>query len=116
MVIAVGAMSVAATATHFITGNLRENMSERLVIEDVWFKNEEIAIHLRNVGKTSLRVSAIYVNHTPQLFTPPDFSLEMNQHSWLNVTYSWSPGSTYHISAVSSRGTESADSYRTPSS
>jgi hypothetical protein len=115
MVIAVGAMSVAATATHFITGNLRENMSERLIIEDVWFKDGEIAIYLRNIGKTSLRISAVYVNQTPQPFIPPDFSLEMSQHSWLNVTYSWSLGSTYHISAISSRGTEFADYYKTPS-
>ena len=51
MVIAVAAMSIATTATYFITENLRENMGERFIIEDVWFKTGEIVVYLRNVGK-----------------------------------------------------------------
>ena len=116
MVIAVTAMSIAATATHFITGNLRENMSERFIIEDVWFKTSEIAICLRNVGKTSIGISAIYVNHASQSFTPSGFALEVSEHRWLNVTYNWDSNSTYHISSVSSRGAKSTDYYRSPSS
>lgn len=116
MVIAVTAMSIAATATHFITGNLRENMSERFIIEDVWFKTSEIAICLRNVGKTSIRISAIYVNHAPQSFAPSGFELEVGEHIWLNVTYSWDLNGTYHITSVSSRGAQSTDYYKSPPS
>jgi len=114
MVIAVAAMSIATTATYFITENLRENMSERFIIEDVWFKAGEIAVYLRNVGKISIKVSAVYVNRTSRLFTPLEFKLEVGEHEWLNVTYDWDLGSTYHINIVTSRGTKLADYYRSP--
>jgi hypothetical protein len=114
MVIAVAAMSIATAATYFITENLRENMSERFITEDVWFKTGEIAVYLRNVGKTSIRVSAIYVNYTSRLFTPLEFKLEVGERGWLNATYDWDLGSTYHINIVTSRGTKLADYYRSP--
>jgi hypothetical protein len=114
MVIAVAAMSIAATTTYFITGNLRENMSERFIIEDVWFRTGEISISLRNVGRISIKVSAVYVNHTTQLFTPSDLELEVGENGWLNVTYNWDLGITYHINTVTSRGTKLADCYRSP--
>jgi len=114
MVIAVAAMSIATTATYFITENLRENMSERFITEDVWFKTGEIAVYLRNVGEISIKVSAIYVNRTSQLYMPLEFGLEVNEHGWLNVTYDWDLGSTYHINIVTSRGTKLADYYRSP--
>ena len=114
MVIAVAAMSIATTATYLITENLRENMSERFIIEDVWFKTGEIAVYLRNVGKISIKVTAVYVNHTSQLFTPLEFKLEVGEHRWLNVTYDWDSDGTYHINIVTSRGTKFADYYRSP--
>ena len=114
MVIAVAAMSIATAATYFITENLRENMGERFITENVWFKTGEIAVYLRNVGKISIKVSAIYVNRTSQLYTPLEFKLEVNEHGWLNVTYGWNLGSTYHINIVTSRGTKLADYYRSP--
>ena len=114
MVIAVAAMSIAATTTYFITGNLRENMSERFIVEDVWFGTGEISISLRNVGKISIEVSAVYVNQTTQSFTPSNFELEVSKNGWLNVTYNWDSDITYHINTVTSRGTKLADCYRSP--
>jgi len=114
MVIAVAAMSIATTATYLITENLRENMSERFIIEDVWFKTGEIAVYLRNVGKTSIKVTAVYVNHTSQLFTPLEFKLEVSEHRWLNAAYDWDSDGTYHINIVTSRGTKFADYYKSP--
>lgn len=114
MVIAVAAMSIATTATYLITENLRENMSERFIIEDVWFKTGEIAVYLRNVGRTSIKVTAVYVNHTSQLFTPLEFELEVSEHRWLNATYDWDSDDTYHINIVTSRGGKFADYYMSP--
>jgi len=109
---AVVAMSIATTATYFITENLRGNMSERFIIEDVWFKTGEIVVYLRNVGKISIKVSVVYVNHTLRSFTP--LELEVNEHKWLNVHYNWTSDSTYHINIVTSRGTKFADYYKSP--
>ncbi|RLI29117.1 hypothetical protein DRO50_02130, partial [Candidatus Bathyarchaeota archaeon] len=70
MVIAVGAMSVAATAAYLISNNLHDTMGERLIIEDLWFKpSGEISVYLRNTGKVDLEISAVYVNHTLASFT-----------------------------------------------
>ncbi len=111
LVIAVAAMSIATTATYIITGNLRDTMGERFVIEDIWFKESaEIAIYLRNIGKVTIEISAVYINYTTQYFTP--FELKVGDHGWLNITYSWSSDSTYHIFIVTNRGTEVIDYYK----
>jgi len=112
-VVAVAAMSIAITAAYVITGNLRENMSERFMIEDVWFKTGEIAVYLRNTGRIPVKIVAVYVNYTAQSFTP--LELGLSSHGWLNVTYNWDPNRVYHINVVTSRGTQVADYYKSPS-
>lgn len=114
MVIAVAGMSIAVTATYIITNNLREIMGERFIVEDLWFKTgSTIAVYLRNVGKMAMQMSAVYVNYTSQSFTP--LQLEASQHSWLNITYSWSASSVYYINIVTQRGNQVADYYGAPS-
>lgn len=105
-VVAVAAMTIATTATYVITNNLRDTMSERAAIEDVWFNNQThtIDVYVRNIGKTAIQVTAVYVNHTSQDFTEP-FTLEIGQHTWLNIYEAWTSGSLYHIDMVTTRGT-----------
>ncbi len=112
MLIAVAGMSIAITATYVITGNLRDVMGERFIVEDVWFTNGKIAVYLRNTGKVSVSIAAVYVNHTSQSFTA--LTMEIEGHGWLNVTYAWSANTVYHINIVSSRGTQDVDYYRSP--
>ena len=114
MAIAVAGMSIAITATYVITNNLRETMGERFIIEDVWFKTGgEIAMYLRNTGKTAIKVVAVYVNYTAaQLST--SLELDVGSHGWLSVAYGWSSDSVYHIKVTTSRGTQVADYYRSP--
>lgn len=112
-VVAVAAMSLAASATYLITDNLRQIMGERVIAEDVWFNSEGISIYLRNIGKVAIKASSVYVNFTSQSFTP--LVLEIGEHGWLNVTFSWDIGNLYHISVVTNRGTKIVDYYRAPS-
>jgi hypothetical protein len=115
-VVAVAAMSIATTATYVITTNLRENMSERVVIEDLWFNSTgNISVYLRNVGKVAVHVSAVYVNHTSKSFTPP-LSLEIGEHGWLNILVSdgWVSGSLYYADIVTTRGTHLGGYYKAP--
>jgi hypothetical protein len=111
-VIAVAAMSVATTSTYVITSNLRENMSERFIIEDLWFNNltGNIDLYLRNVGKVAIQVSAVYLNQTARPFTSP-FKLEVGKHGWLNVSYSWTSGNVYYVDILTNRGTHVGDYY-----
>ena len=112
-VIAVAGMSIAITATYVITDGLHDSMGERLIVEDVWFTADQISLYIRNVGKVSINVAAVYVNRTSQSFTV--LELEQDSHGWLNVTYSWSPDSPYEIKVVTRRGINVVDYYVSPS-
>jgi len=112
MAIAVAGMSIAITATYVITGNLRETMGERFIVEDVWFRTGTIAVYLRNTGKTAIDFAAVYVNHTAQSTT--SIHLEPLDHGWLNVTYTWTASTIYHIYIATSRGTQVAEYYKSP--
>ena len=104
-VVAVGIMALATSATYIITTDLRENMSERTVIEDIWFASSptEISVYVRNVGKVSIHISGVYVNHTSQFYLPVDF--EIGSHAWLNISYGWTAGDLYFLDIVTTRGT-----------
>ena len=67
-VIAVAGMSIAVTATYVITDGLHDNMGERLIIEDFWFKPNQISLYIRNVGRVAITVDAVYVNRISQSF------------------------------------------------
>jgi len=116
MLVAVAAMSIAATATYVVTTNLRETMGERFIVEDVWFNKMEginrISIYVRNTGKTPITVSTVYINHTQQYL--PKVKLQPGDHRWLNITYDWAAGSLYHINVVTLRGNRVEGYYRAP--
>ena len=114
-VVAVAAMSIATSATFVITTNLRENMSERVIVEDVWFNSATgtVNIYVHNVGKVTIQVSAVYVNHVGQPFNSP-FRLGLNEHGWLSIVYSWNSGDVYYIDVVTSRGLHVASYYKAP--
>jgi Flp pilus assembly pilin Flp len=114
-VVAVAAMAIATSATYVITTNLRDNMSERVMVEDVWFNNatSTVDVYVHNIGKVAISVSAVYINHTSQSFNSP-FRLELNGHDWLNITYSWSSGDICYIDIVTNRGTHVASYYKAP--
>ena len=112
-IIAVAGMSLAITATYVITDSLHDNMGERLIVEDVSFTSGQISLYLRNVGKVSVNIDAVYVNRTSQSFSA--LELEQGKHGWLNVTCGWSADSTYEIKVVTRRGTNIADYYMSPS-
>jgi hypothetical protein len=114
-VVAVAAMALATTATYVITSNLRDTMSERVIIEDLWFNKatQTIHIYVRNVGQVAVQVSYVYVNHVSQFFARP-FILEIDQHRWLNISLDWVSGSLYYVDAVTTRGTHIADYFEAP--
>jgi Flp pilus assembly pilin Flp len=116
-VVAVAVMAIATSATFVITTNLRNNMSERVMVEDVWFHNAtgtaDMYVYVHNVGKVSIEVSAVYVNHVRQSFSEP-FRLGLNGHDWLSIDFGWISGGVYYIDLVTSRGTHVAGYYKAP--
>jgi hypothetical protein len=114
-VVAVAAMAIATTATYVITTDLRETMSERVIVEDVWCSplTGNIQVYLHNVGKVAIHVSQVYVNHTSQFCNSPPI-LEVNAHAWLNISCSWNSGSLYYVDVITSRGTHVGGYYEAP--
>jgi hypothetical protein len=114
-VVAVAAMALATTATYAITTNLRDTMSERVTIEDLWFNNStgNVDAYLRNVGQVAIQVSGVYVNHTSQFFAEP-FRLEIGEHQWLNISQNWVSGSVYYVDIITKRGTHVGDYFTAP--
>jgi hypothetical protein len=112
-VVAVAVMAIATTATYVITTNLRDQMSERIIVEDTWFNNStnSIDIYLRNVGKVAVQISTVYVNHTP--FTKP-FNLQIGDNRWLSISKNWVSGALYYVDITTTRGTHIADYYKAP--
>jgi hypothetical protein len=114
-VVAVAVMSGVISAAYVITGNLRDNMGERFVVEDVWFNSQTgtVNIYIHNIGRSNLEIMNVYINHVNCQIASP-LSLEMDSSDWLVVTYTWSTGQTYDISIVTSRGTHIEDYYKAP--
>jgi hypothetical protein len=114
-VVAVAAMAIATSATYVITTNMRETISERVIVEDVWFNNltGSTDIYLRNVGEVAVSISAVYINNTSQYFPKP-FDLEIGQHGWLNISQTWAPTSLLYIDVLTTRGTHVAAYYNVP--
>ena len=114
-VVAVAVMSIATSATFVITTNLKETMSERVIVEDVWFNSATgtLDVYMSNVGRADIRVSGVYVNHVGQSFNGP-FNLEINNHGWLRIAYTWDSGEVYYIDIVTTRGTHIASNYKAP--
>jgi len=113
-VVAVAAMAIATSATYVITTNLKDNMSERVIVEDVWFDDAMVKVYVHNIGKVAIRVSGVYINHTRTSQQNPPFRLELNKHGWLNIEYDWSSGELYYIDIVTNRGTHVASYYKAP--
>jgi Flp pilus assembly pilin Flp len=114
-VVAVAAMALATTATYVITTNLRETMSERVIIEDLWFNNStgSIDVYLQNVGQVSLQISKVYVNHTSESFAGP-IRFEIGEHGWLNISQTWLSDSVYFVDIVTAIGTHVGDYFKAP--
>lgn len=114
-VVAVAVMALATTATYVITANLRQTMSERVIIEDLWFNNSTMSvdIYVRNIGQVAIQISMVYMNHTSQFFAG-SVRLEIGGHGWLNISQNWVSGSTYYVDIVTTRGTRVGDYFVAP--
>ena len=114
-VVAVAIMSLATSATFMITTNLRQTMGERVIVEDVWFNNATgtVDVYMRNVGKSDIQVSNVYVNHASQSFSGLS-TLQVNKHDWLRIAFKWDSGESYYIDIVTKRGTHVASYYKAP--
>lgn len=114
-VVAVAIMAIATSATFVITSDLRENMAERVIVEDVWFNSGSgtVDVYLHNVGKVDIQIQAVYINHVAEDFKGP-FSLKINENGWLIIPFEWKASIVYSLDIVTSRGVHVETSYKAP--
>ena len=114
-VVAVAIMAIATSATFVITSDLRENMAERVIVEDVWFNSGSgtVDVYLYNVGKVDIQIQAVYINHVAEDFKGA-FSLKINENGWLIIPFEWKASIFYSLDIVTSRGVHVETRYKAP--
>ena len=113
VVIVVAGFSVLyATTDNWIRAQRRNEffyMQERFVIEDIWFRTSGgtrslVTVFLRNNGGVDLNVTQVKIDDTTYTNTPGGLELNPDLAGGMNVTFSWTPDTTYKIELKTARG------------
>jgi ZIP family zinc transporter len=101
---------VAAMAAWFLLGGgLRLGLSappiEKLAIERIVFRPQEIVLHVRNVGPGALTVAQVFVNEAIWDFSiSPGRRLERMGTATISLPYDWVEAEPYRFAVVSGTG------------
>jgi ZIP family zinc transporter len=101
---------VAAMATWFLTGGgSRLGLSvppiEKLAIERIVFRPQEIVLHVRNVGPGPLTIGQVFVNEAIWDFSiAPGRRLGRLGSATLSIPFDWIEGEPYRLAVVSGTG------------
>jgi len=84
-------------------------MHERFIIEDIWFRNSSgtrtlVTIFIRNIGDVDLKITQCKIDDKIYTNTPGELELSPDIAGYMNVTFSWSPETTYKIEFKTERG------------
>jgi ZIP family zinc transporter len=101
---------VAAMATWFLTGGgaqlgLFAPPIEKIAIERIVFRPQEIVLHVRNVGPEPLTVAQVFVNDAIWDFSiVPGRGLDRLGGATISIPYDWLEGEPYRLAVVSGTG------------
>ncbi len=84
-------------------------MHERFIIEDIWFRTSGgirnlTTIFIRNIGDVELNITQCKIDDIRYTNTPGGLELSPDIAGNMNVTFSWSPETTYKIEFRTDRG------------
>lgn len=103
-------VAIAAMAWWFLAGGgsrlgLSSIPVEKLAIERVVFKPQEIVLHVRNEGPGPLTVGQVFVNDAMWDFSiTPERRLERLRGATLSIPFDWMEGEPYRLTVVSGTG------------
>lgn len=84
-------------------------MQERLIIEDIWFRTSSgtrtlVTIFIRNIGDVDLNITQCKIDEIFYPKTPGGLELTPDVAGTMNVTFPWTPDTTYKIEVKTERG------------
>lgn len=84
-------------------------MQERLIIEDIWFRTSGgsrnlTTIFIRNIGDVDLNITQCKIDEIIYTNTPGGLELSPDIAGNMNVTFPWTPDTTYKIELKTERG------------
>ena len=84
-------------------------MHERFIIEDIWFRTSSgtrtlVTIFIRNIGDVDLKITQCKIDDKIYTNTPGELELSPDIARNMNVTFFWSPETTYKIEFKTERG------------
>jgi hypothetical protein len=90
---------------------------QRLLFEDVWFKNNQIIITVYNYGKVSCNVTSVFINSLQyQIESPAEghVTIAVEDRETIVVDFVWVSGSAYNLKLLTERGYTVERDYEAP--
>jgi len=90
---------------------------QRLLFEDVWFKNNQIEITIYNYGKVSSKVVAVFIDSRLYNIAYPAegyVTIPVEEHRTIVVNFGWSSGSAHNLKLLTERGYTVERDYESP--
>jgi hypothetical protein len=90
---------------------------QRLLFEDVWFKNNQIIMTVYNYGRVSCNVTAVFINSRRfPLASPVEgyVTIAVEDRETIVVNFVWVSGSAYNLKLLTERGYTVERDYEAP--
>ena len=91
---------------------------QRLLFEDVWFKDnpiKQIEIMIHNYGQVSSKVVEVFINNRLCIIDDPGYvTIQVEERGTIVVIFEWSSGSAYNLKLLTERGYTVNRDYKAP--
>jgi hypothetical protein len=90
---------------------------QRLLFEDVWFKDNQIIITIYNYGKISCNITAVFIDYYKYPIEDPVegyVNIGVEERETIVVTFGWTSGSAHNLKLLTERGYTVERDYEAP--
>jgi hypothetical protein len=90
---------------------------QRLLFEDVWFKDDQIIITVYNYGKVSSTVISVFIDYHKYSITSPAagyVTIGVEERETIAVNFVWTSGSAHNLKLLTERGYTVERDYEAP--
>ncbi len=90
---------------------------QRLLFEDVWFKDDQIIITIYNYGKVSSTVISVFIDYHQYNIASPAagyVTVGVEERETIAVNFGWTSGSAHNLKLLTERGYTVERDYEAP--